>query len=468
MEESNIYDLVVRCEIDGEEKNFLFDYVEDATTNLTSDITTHPLVNGDIIADHMYLNPSTVGFSGTFSLLGNKKYDFGSTDRLANIQEIFERIMKEGIMCTLVKMSSTGDTSRFKLRENMVLTSITWVERQTSMDFTFGFNEALTAVVDDVEYAVDVLDESLPVPSDPLSLDVTDELLDVNEILQYTIGVLQEEGLFADGFLEGAINWGVEIGQRIGVVGQKIGYAAEGALAGAAVGAVVGSVAVSAAIVTMCAIFGGLAAIPVAGWIAAAVIAAVAIVAGIIYGIFKGLEKNKYQIKKFKYKKKEKDREAEYNRFYEFIGQIVLQFEQLEQNLSLYGFGQNTSQQCMVTIDNNYYVFTFTKSTNESNYSLEVTDINGIKVANITNIAEKAIASLNECNAETILFSTGSGVQVYLSAREILAKRQEGATNEEIEALQKDLTKYAILSSSLDLTKFNELMADIIKSQIFK
>ena len=41
MEESNVYDLVVRCEIDGEEENFLFDYVEDATTNLTSDITTH-------------------------------------------------------------------------------------------------------------------------------------------------------------------------------------------------------------------------------------------------------------------------------------------------------------------------------------------------------------------------------------------------------------------------------------------
>ena len=155
MEESNVYDLVVRCEIDGEEENFLFDYVEDATTNLTSDITTHPLVNGDIIADHMYLNPSTVSFSGTFSLLGNKKYDFGNTDRLANIQEIFERIMKEGIMCTLVKMSSTGDTSRFKVRENMVLTSITWVERQTSMDFTFTFNEALTSVVDDVEYEVE-------------------------------------------------------------------------------------------------------------------------------------------------------------------------------------------------------------------------------------------------------------------------------------------------------------------------
>ncbi len=461
MEESNIYNLVVRCEIDGEEKNFLFDYVEDATTNLTSDITTHPLVNGDIVADHMYLNPSSVGFGGTFSLLGNKKYDFGSTDRLANIQEIFERIMKEGIMCTLVKMSSTGDTSRFKVRENMVLTSITWVERQISMDFTFNFNEALKSVVDDVEYSLDVLDESLPLPSDPLSLDVTDELLDINEILQCTISILQEEDLFADDFLENAINWGVEMGQ-------KLGYAAEGALAGAEIGAIVGSVSVAAAIVTMCAIFGGLASIPVGGWIAAAVIASVAIVAGIIYGIFQGLKKNKYQIKRFKYKNNEKKREAEYNRFYEFIGKIVLQFEQLEKNLSLYGFGQNTPQQCMVTIDNNYYLFTFSKSTNESNYSLEVTDINGIKVANITNIAEKAIASLNECNAETILFTTGSGVQVYLSSREILAKRQEGATNEEIEAIQKDLTKYAILSSSLDLSKFKELMADIIKSQIFK
>lgn len=462
MSQPNIYNFVVRCEIDGEERNYLFDYVEDATTNLTSDITTHPLVNGDIIADHMYLNPATVNVAGTFSLLGNKKYNFGSTDRLANIQDIFERIMKEGIMCTLIKMNSDGDSSRFKVRENMVLTSISWVERQSSVDFNFGFNEALTAIADDVEYAIDVLDETLPIISDPSTLDVTDELLDINEIMQYTLAVLSEEELISINFLEDVLQWATEEGKALNGL--------KGALAGAAVGAVAGSVAVAAGLVAMLAICTAIgASIPVAGWIALAVIFAVSFVAGVVYGIIKGLSKSKYQIKRFKfYKNNEKKRIAENKRFAEFMGNLYLQFEQLEQNLSLYGFGQNTSQECLVTIDNNYYIFSFTKSTNNSNYSLEVQDIDKNIIANITNIAEKSIISLNDCNTDTILFTTPQGGQVYLANREILAKRQEGASNKEIEALQKDLTKYAILSSTLDLTKFQELMGDIIKSQIFK
>ena len=51
------YILVVSCNLDNEQQEFMFDYVSDTDTRLISDITTHPMVNGDIVADHMFKNP---------------------------------------------------------------------------------------------------------------------------------------------------------------------------------------------------------------------------------------------------------------------------------------------------------------------------------------------------------------------------------------------------------------------------
>lgn len=470
LDDSKVYNLVVRCDIDGETKDFMFDYVEDTSTTVSSDITTHPLVNGDVIADHMYNNPIDMSFSGTFSLFGNKKYNFGTSDRLANIQETFERINREGIMCTLVKRSKGGDENRFKVRKNMVLTSINWTEHQSSMDFSFQFKEAITAIVDEPEYDKDIQDKSLPRISDPLSLDVTDELLNVGDIIQVAIATLSEEGLFADNFLENAI-------QHDLAVGQKILSTAAGAAAGAAVGLVGGlagagvTLAIAKGIACLCGVF---AAIPGPGWVAAAIVAAVAVVAGIIVGIIRGFKKNKYQIKRFKYyKNNSKKQQKEIDRFNEFIGKLVEQFEQLEQSMSLYGFGEDDSQQCFVTINSNYYIFSFTKSTEESQYALNVIESSQLSSTNpnpviVSDISEKSIQSLSECSSDTLLFSTSEGTQVYLANTKTLAKRESGGTNEEIEALQKNLTNYAILASNIDLTKFKEIITEIVKINVFK
>ena len=67
------YILVVTCELDGEQQRFMFDYVSDNSTSLSSDLTTHPMVNGDMVADHMFKQPLTVTYSGKFSLYGNKR-----------------------------------------------------------------------------------------------------------------------------------------------------------------------------------------------------------------------------------------------------------------------------------------------------------------------------------------------------------------------------------------------------------
>ena len=86
----------------------------------------------------------------------------------------------------------------------------------------------------------------------------------------------------------------------------------------------------------------------------------------------------------------------------------------------------------------------------------------------ISDISEKSIQSLSECSSDTLLFSTSEGTQVYLANTKTLAKRESGGTNEEIEALQKNLTNYAILASNIDLTKFKEIITEIVKINVFK
>lgn len=462
-----VYDMVVRCEIDGEEKNFYFDYVEANTTNLSSDICTHPLVNGDIIADHMYINPATVSFSGTFSLLGNKKandgYNFGSSDRLANIQETFERIMKEGIPCTLVKMGQNGDQTRFKVRKNMVLNTITWIEHQSSVDFSFSFYETLTADVSaEVEYKLNESDDTLPIVTDPNILSVTDTLIDENDIYQILLNTLKENGVVDDEFLTSVFNYCSTIdstSSSINTIGIAIGV-----------------------ITTLTLVFG----------VATLVVDALFIVGVVLF--FKSITKSKYKIKPFKNYKTEKDLNKEIKRFLEFYGEMCIYFDDLYKKMYMYGFGKNDIQKCFVTIDNDNYIFNFTKSTRNSNYSLSVTSIDGSNKANVSNIAEKAIANIGECNKSNILFTTSSGCQVYLVNRQLYStiekkdaklenisiidkssanaimidETRENKFNEEVESVKKDLTNYAILSSTVDLTNFNNIIIDIIKTQILE
>ena len=109
------YILVVTCELDGEQQRFMFDYVSDNSTSLSSDLTTHPMVNGDMVADHMFKQPLTVTYSGKFSLYGNKRTEYGKEDRLEQIQNIFERIKNEAIICELSTEAIDGQSpNRFK------------------------------------------------------------------------------------------------------------------------------------------------------------------------------------------------------------------------------------------------------------------------------------------------------------------------------------------------------------------
>lgn len=470
MENVMYYNLCIRANIDNEDKYLYFDYVEDNKTTLTSTITTHPLVNGDTIADHMYIEPASVNFSGSFSLYGNKKgfdvitytnkrtstertqsynYSESVNTRLAYIENLFERIKNEGIMCSILKRSNLGDTSRFKARDNMVLTSITWTEKQSSVDFDFTFNEALTASVAELEYDKDITDSSLPILTDPKQSNFTDELLNESDIVNATISILQSEKLFDDKFLPNLLEF------------------IKTYFSGVLVGAVVGAAAILLAAPIVASVVGACAATPPVGWIVLAVIGVACIIAGTIYGIVQFFKKRNYKIKKFKTYKKASKSEAEYNRFLELIGKILERCKQLGDSIKVYGFGTNEPQNCFFNINNNGYYFSFNKRTEESNYGIRVTNFDDEQVRMKPNISEIAISNLNEVNSSNILFER-DGVKVYLcnKKREEVKSQETPLTEEEKEAIEKDLTNYLVIVSALDLSKFKEMIQEIIKNEI--
>ena len=141
------YKLVIRVnmnqygEVYGKDeavKILMLDVVKTKSITASSTITNQPLQSGDTMSDHMYRNPTTFNVSGTFALNGENANDISygfigkENDRLTQIETLLEKIKDEGYLCDLITMSfddngkNDANNTRFKVRKNMALTSITW------------------------------------------------------------------------------------------------------------------------------------------------------------------------------------------------------------------------------------------------------------------------------------------------------------------------------------------------------
>ena len=88
------------------DRYLILDTQDDKQVTASAQIASQPLQDGDTMSDHMYREPVTVSLTGSFSLNGKNwnddSYNFISKgDRLTNIQEAFEQILNEGLLCTL-------------------------------------------------------------------------------------------------------------------------------------------------------------------------------------------------------------------------------------------------------------------------------------------------------------------------------------------------------------------------------
>ena len=106
--------------------------VDNVTINLNSTISAHPIVSGDMIADHMFKDPSSITISGKISTHGDSYTVVLGANILnrsiAQVQEMFEKVKNEGLLCKVSKIDlDLGDqVPKFIKRENMVLSSIEW------------------------------------------------------------------------------------------------------------------------------------------------------------------------------------------------------------------------------------------------------------------------------------------------------------------------------------------------------
>lgn len=428
--------LVIGVTIDDEKRYLDLDIINSISIDLTSTVSTYPLVDGDSISDHMYRQPGTITISGTFST--NSKFsasNYTGLARLKAIQNLFERIKDERLSVDIMSI--------FNVRPNYVLQSIQWTEHANTLDYTFLFKQIYTAAVEEVEYEVDVNDPNLPILTEPLQLDLTDTLIDWEEIDKMVIAALKSAKLIDDEFLLGALTIITSDEARAALVVTGVGAAL---LAKGIIGTAI-TLGVS---------------IPVAGWIALGVSAIAAGIFALVTWGKKKTEQSKYAIKAFKNYENDRQRQAEVERFVNFLGEIHTQLEVLETVAQVFAITANTNQECVMSIDGDYYIFKFEKNNATGFWSLKITDINGSLISETAQLV--GLANMAECSTNNNLFMGKSGTYVYL----INMKLGEADIYGDYDNMDyyNDLTNFVFLITKVDMQEWNTLVSDIISNAL--
>lgn len=422
------YSAVIYCNIDGVDTSLILDTVRDTSVTETSTVTTHPMVNRDIVADHMYNNPASLTLSGSFSLNGSKGFmvTAGNTE-LVDVQRIFQRIKEEGIVCNIAKISMNDDKVRFLQHNNFVLANITWTEKINSLDFNFTFDQVLFADV--ITADVDISDEFLPDIEYPDSLSFTDELLDVQQVLELFEMELEKANVVTDGFKA------FLAGQIVGPLA-SLGIALTVAKLMISLGASTGPVGL------------------VVGIIASVI--TIAITA--IFVIVKTRNKSK-KIKQFKKEVSDAKNNKELVRYADLIESFRLSLDKLNDKLHVYKVSANKSQECIITINDSLHVFKFVKANTQRDWLLSIEDSRRTKKASSIYVSTIAAEDLEQAsNPEKIICRGGddnkSGSYVYL-IRDVNVEDKY------------DLTGYYIFVADYDLSELTNSITDLIKTTIY-
>lgn len=412
-------------------KTILLDSIEDVQVDESSQLTTHPIVTGDMVADHMIKEPCSMTISGELSMNGSDNINFdGSKPTLKACQETFGKIKNDAYMCSITKLAMNTNEVRFLQRENMVLTSIQWTERVNSLAFTLTFTQVLVADVQ--EYDVDMQDENLPAVTEPATLSFSSTLMDWDQVNRLVIDTCEAVGLTTDEFMTMLKSGGASY-----------------LIGGAAVGA-----AILITYIAACA------SIPVGGWIVGVVSLAIAGVAIIGYGIYSAIKSavnsRKYRIDQFKKYEDDKKNQAEVERFANFVGDIHNQLMKLNDAFYVYQISSNEPQECMLSISDEYYIFAFAKNNVNNKWTVNVTmPARDDSVVAANKSIDCAKTSYADCNSGNALFrASGSGAYVYLMY----------VRNEDL--AEDDLRNYYILVSGMKPEDFTDAVTEIIKNAI--
>lgn len=220
------YKLVIRVnmnqygEVYGKDeavKILMLDVVKTKSITASSTITNQPLQSGDTMSDHMYRNPTTFNVSGTFALNGENANDISygfvgkENDRLTQIETLLEKIKDEGYLCDLITMSfddnskNDANNTRFKVRKNMALTSITWSEKLNSIDYQLSFQEVIT--VDSIQTSEVTVGKDDPLVNEPEMNSLGDLIYGTDGFLYVLLFQLCANKIISFGFIYVLANW---------------------------------------------------------------------------------------------------------------------------------------------------------------------------------------------------------------------------------------------------------------------
>lgn len=426
--------VTIRCRLnedDTEDTLIILDTVKESSIQADSQVTSHPVAEGDIVADHMYKEPITLTLNGQISLSGNKGLGLlGENESLQNVQDIFEKIKDNGILCDIVKVQLVDKDDgtqipQFKVRQSMVLRNITWTEKINTLSFSFSFVQVLIADINVED--IDPTDENLPEITTPNTLNFTDTLIDwnqINQVIDYCLNSFNLATAEFWNFLQSLTST-----QIVAIIGGVVG-----AVVVAKVATLIGATA---------------------GPIGAAIgfgIGAIAILGAGIYNFFKKLnDRVKYRIEAFQYYEDTKKMDAEVARYGEFKAGVYGYMESLNSSLKAYKVSSNESQECLISIDDTYYDFLFTKNNTNQHYTLSLVDLynDDKEVKNISDISGSP-TNINECtDANAVYITPNKNVRIYLIR-----------TGEDVT----DLTNYYIFTSTFDMKEYTTKLEDLIKN----
>lgn len=449
-------------------QEFVFDFVNSKNINKSVDITTHPLVNGDLVGDHMYKNALTMNIGGKFNLNGSKYTNFlGEKDRLANIQAIFEEFMDKATIFNL-KTSHKDDgkvVTRFLERANMVLNSIEWTENYNNLEFNLGFMQIIfSEIQEDTPEMLD--DNTLTALTDAIALDFSELLFDDSQMGEFIIQMLYDNDMATKNF------WiKTDLSVALKSVGIVLGTVFVSMLATAVAAGITYGAALVGASAT--AIASG----PI-GWIILAAAAVVVACAVVVYKVLKETKRKYKNLRKFRYYTNAKKREKEEKRFGELVAYLVDSTKTLGDYVKSYGITSDQNQELLTYIDNEYYVFKFERdnvtATEEEKgyYNLTVIAVSGETVSYGGKIKAEGSANFTEA-ATRCLFKTPNGHHVYLMNKELEKIRDTYSTSDnssemnpelqqKLKEAQYDLTNFYILDAAFDIAEYENVVTDII------
>lgn len=414
-----------------ERKYFPIDYLEDRRVSATSNIASHPLMNGDTISDHMYRNPTTMSINGAFALSGrnykNKSYDFigEKGDRLTNIQKVFEFIKNNCILCDIVTLETDVDkadpdddnngnysskNTRFITRHAMALTNINWGEKLNSMTFTFEFREVITINAEDL--IQDCTDLDLPNIYQPRVASLGTVLNDLQILPKTIIQILNDNGYIDKKWANGV--WEAIGKNTLGALQIPV-YASVMALVGIVV------LHVAAATVGILLGVGAGAAVSAIFPVGTAIAAAVAVGVGIYLGIKKLINYNKEKEKKMKMFKLVNDKiDTDLDRMVALIDKISLAMNTQNNNLLVYDFqfaegddDTKVNNQYIVNVGNELYYLNVVSKSVEPYFDVQIfsskanegEEINPKQIKNEFPV----VTNLQDCKDSRVWFTNTTG-----------------------------------------------------------